>query len=70
LPPEAVTETSRCIKCEDVPCAKASPAEINVSKFIRQVSSRNYAGVIKVIKKNNILDGTYARIYWRSLFCK
>jgi len=69
-PQEAVTEASLCIKCEDAPCAKACPAGIDVSKFIRQIALRNFTGAIKVIKENNILAGICARICPQSLLCE
>ena len=69
-PQEAVTEASRCIKCEDAPCAKACPAGIDVAKFIRQIASRNFTGAIKVIKEDNILAGTCARICPHGLLCE
>lgn len=67
---EAVTEATRCLKCEDAPCAKVCPAEINVAQFIRRISSRNFSGSIKVIKEDNILAGICARICPQECLCE
>ncbi len=67
---EAVTEASRCIKCEDAPCTKGCHAEVDVAKFIRQIASRNFRGAIKVIKENNILAGICARICPHKTLCE
>jgi glutamate synthase (NADPH/NADH) small chain len=69
-PQEAVTEASRCLKCQDAPCAKGCPAEIDVSKFIRQIASKNFRGAIRVIKEDNILAGICARICPQSHLCE
>ncbi|MBC8246944.1 MAG: NAD(P)-dependent oxidoreductase [Deltaproteobacteria bacterium] len=67
---EAVTEATRCIKCEDAPCSKGCPAEIECSKFIRQIASRNFRGAIRVIKEDNILAGICARICPQKNLCE
>ncbi len=69
-PQEAVTEATRCIKCEDAPCSKGCPAEIECAKFIRQIASRNFRGAIRVIKEDNILAGICARICPQKNLCE
>lgn len=69
-PQEAVTEATRCIKCEDAPCSKACPAGVDVVKFIRQIATRNFSGAIKVIKEDNILAGICGRICPQSMLCE
>lgn len=67
---QAVTEANRCIKCQDAPCAKGCPAEVDVAKFIRQLAARNFRGAIKVIKEDNVLAGICGRICPQSIFCE
>jgi glutamate synthase (NADPH/NADH) small chain len=67
---EAVTEATRCLKCEEGPCAKGCPAGVEVVKFIRQVAARNFAGAIRVIKEDNILAGICARICPQRMLCE
>lgn len=69
-PQEAVTEASRCIKCQDAPCIRGCPAEVEVSKFIRQIATRNFRGAIRVIKEANILAGICARICPQAVLCE
>jgi glutamate synthase (NADPH/NADH) small chain len=69
-PQEAVTEATRCIKCEEGPCARACPAGVDVVKFIRQIAARNFTGAIKVIKEDNILAGICARICPQRRLCE
>jgi glutamate synthase (NADPH/NADH) small chain len=67
---QAVTEANRCIKCQNAPCAKGCPAEVDIAKFIRQIATRNFRGAIKVIKEDNVLAGICGRICPQSIFCE
>lgn len=67
---EAVAEAFRCIKCQDAPCNKGCPAGIDVAKFIRQIANKNFSGAIRVIREENILPGTCARICPQKELCE
>ena len=69
-PQQAVTEANRCLKCQEAACAAACPAGVDVPKFIRQIASQNFRGAIKVIKEDNILAGTCARICPQEVLCE
>jgi glutamate synthase (NADPH/NADH) small chain len=43
---------------------------VDVSKFIRQIATRNFAGAIRVIKEDNILAGVCARICPQEVLCE
>jgi glutamate synthase (NADPH/NADH) small chain len=69
-PQQAVTEANRCLKCQEAACSAACPAGVDVPKFIRQIASQNFRGAIKVIKEDNILAGTCARICPQEVLCE
>lgn len=69
-PQEAVAEAYRCIKCQDAPCNKGCPAGIDVAKFIRHIANKNFGGAIRVIREDNILPGTCARICPQRELCE
>jgi len=69
-PQEAVAEAYRCIKCQDAPCNKGCPAGIDVAKFIRQIANKNFGGAIRVIREDNILPGTCARVCPQKELCE
>ena len=69
-PQEAVAEAFRCIKCQDAPCNKGCPAGIDVAKFIRQIANKNFGGAIRVVREENILPGTCARICPQKELCE
>ncbi|NIQ39420.1 MAG: dihydropyrimidine dehydrogenase, partial [Proteobacteria bacterium] len=67
---EAVAEAYRCIKCQDAPCNKGCPAGIDVAKFIRQIANKNFGGAIRIIREDNILPGTCARVCPQKELCE
>ncbi|TEU19084.1 MAG: NAD(P)-dependent oxidoreductase [Anaerolineales bacterium] len=66
LPPltqaEALAEANRCLYCYDAPCTKACPTGIDVSTFIRKITTGNLKGSGRVILGSNFLGATCARV--------
>lgn len=58
----ALEEASRCLYCYDAPCAKACPAAIDPSAFIRKITTGNMRGAARVIMEANVLGGSCARV--------
>lgn len=57
----AVTEANRCLYCYDSPCMKACPTHINISTFIKQISTGNLFGSAKTIYRSNWVPLTCAK---------
>jgi dihydropyrimidine dehydrogenase (NAD+) subunit PreT len=45
----ALVEANRCLFCYDAPCTKSCPTEINVPKFIKQITTDNVKGRLFLI---------------------
>jgi glutamate synthase (NADPH/NADH) small chain len=58
----ALVEANRCIFCYDAPCTKLCPTEINVPKFIKQITTDNIRGAAHTIFISNIFGGGCARV--------
>jgi dihydropyrimidine dehydrogenase (NAD+) subunit PreT len=58
----ALEEASRCLFCYDAPCSKACPADVDVSAFIRKISTGNMRGAARVILEANVLGASCARV--------
>jgi glutamate synthase (NADPH/NADH) small chain len=58
----ALVEANRCIFCYDAPCMKLCPTEINVPKFIKQITTDNIKGSAHTIFVSNIFGGGCARV--------
>ena len=57
----AVVEANRCLFCYDSPCTKACPTHINISAFIKKISTGNLLGSAKTIFESNWVPLTCAK---------
>ena len=58
----AIEEASRCLLCHDAPCSKECPAGTNPGDFIRAIRFRNPKGAAEIIRENNVMGGSCARV--------
>jgi glutamate synthase (NADPH/NADH) small chain len=58
----ALVEANRCLFCYDAPCTKSCPTEINIPKFIKQISTDNVKGSAHTIFVSNIMGAGCSRV--------
>jgi len=58
----AIEEASRCLLCHDAPCSEGCPAGTDPGKFIRAIRFRNPKGAAEIIRENNVMGGSCARV--------
>src|SRR6195952_4908258 len=58
----ALVEANRCIFCYDAPCTKSCPTEINVPKFIKQITTDNLKGSAHTIFLSNIMGAGCSKV--------
>ena len=58
----AVVEANRCLFCYDAPCTKSCPTEIDVPKFIKQITTDNVKGSAHTILSSNIMGAGCAKV--------
>ncbi|MFA5421459.1 MAG: FAD-dependent oxidoreductase [Bacilli bacterium] len=63
-------EASRCLLCLDAPCSKDCPAGTDPGRFIRAVRFRNFKGAAEVVRENNALGSTCARVCPTERYCQ
>ena len=68
-PGQAAIEANRCLFCEDAPCIKACPTEIDIPQFIRKIATGNVKGSAKTIFDSNILGMSCARVCPVEVLC-
>lgn len=59
---EAIEEALRCLQCKNPTCIEGCPVNINIKKFIRQISTGDYKSAIDTIKNDNSLPSVCGRV--------
>jgi dihydropyrimidine dehydrogenase (NAD+) subunit PreT len=67
---EAAVESNRCLFCADAPCTAACPTHIDVSRFIKKISSGNLRGSAVTILDANILGASCSRVCPVDVLCE
>lgn len=66
----ATTEAFRCLYCYDSPCMKACPTHIDISTFIKKISTENLLGSAKTIYQSNWVPLTCAKACPVDVLCE
>lgn len=69
-PVQATIEASRCLMCEDPPCNRGCPAEIDIRSFIRKIRFNNLWGGVRVLREANVLSGVCGRVCPTDALCE
>jgi dihydropyrimidine dehydrogenase (NAD+) subunit PreT len=69
-PRQAALEAARCLYCFDAPCTIACPTHIDVSAFIKKISTGNLRGSARVILSANILGESCGRVCPTEVLCE
>lgn len=59
---QALVEAERCLQCKNAPCIKGCPVSIDIPRFIKHITERDYAGSISVIKETSLLPAICGRV--------
>ncbi|MDR2426283.1 MAG: NADPH-dependent glutamate synthase [Endomicrobium sp.] len=59
---QMLEEAKRCLQCKKPFCVEGCPVEINIPKFIKELSDDNPAQAIKIIKQKNNLPAVCGRV--------
>ncbi|MDE3058652.1 MAG: NAD(P)-dependent oxidoreductase [Bacteroidota bacterium] len=68
--PAATAEANRCLYCFDSPCMKACPTHIDVSTFIKKITTGNMKGSAKTILSSNWIALTCAKACPVNVLCE
>ncbi|MBN2168915.1 MAG: FAD-dependent oxidoreductase [Actinobacteria bacterium] len=66
----AVLESNRCLRCTDSPCTVGCPAEVDITTFVRRLSSSDFIGAAKTIREAIPLGGICGRLCPGEVLCE
>lgn len=67
---QAISESARCLMCDDAPCIEGCPANVRVSDFLRKIRTGDFLGAAKIIREDNVFGATCARICPTDRLCQ
>lgn len=59
---EVLAEASRCLQCQNPTCIKGCPVEIDIKKFIYEITQRDYKSSYLTIRKKNNFASICGRV--------
>ncbi len=59
---QALLEAERCLQCRNAPCIAGCPVTIDIPRFIKAITDRDFAGSISVIKEASLLPAICGRV--------
>ncbi len=59
---EALSESLRCIQCKNPTCISGCPVNIDIKKFISQITKKDYAGAYFTIRQTNNFPSICGRV--------
>lgn len=59
---QALVEAERCLQCKNAPCVKGCPVSIDIPRFIKAITERDYATSAAVIKETSLLPAICGRV--------
>ncbi|HUX14500.1 MAG TPA: NADPH-dependent glutamate synthase [Spirochaetia bacterium] len=59
---QALVEAERCLQCKNAPCIAGCPVAIDIPGFIREITGKDFARSIGVIKEASLLPAICGRV--------
>ncbi|MCF7927333.1 MAG: NADPH-dependent glutamate synthase [Candidatus Izimaplasma sp.] len=59
---QAIEEAKRCLQCDSPKCVSACPVEIDIPKFIQQLTNNQFKAAYNTIEQDNILPSICGRV--------
>lgn len=67
---QALNEAERCLMCPDPTCIGGCPVNINIPKFIDNITQKNFRGAYDVIAASNLLAAVCGRVCPQETQCE
>ncbi len=67
---DALTESDRCLMCDDEPCVRGCPVGIDIPGFIKKINDKDYRGAYDVLTDTNLLPAICGRVCPQETQCE